>query len=65
MVRQDRHLVAQYLDIIVFATVHDEASILDQVLTVCSIHLRCLMNGDFPRNKNYHCLTWYVRSISS
>jgi hypothetical protein len=59
MVRQEHRLVAQYLDIIISATVHDAALILDQVPIVCSVHLHYLMNGDFPTNKK-NCSALHV-----
>jgi hypothetical protein len=52
MVRQGHHLVAQYLDKAISATVPDVASVLGQVLIVCLVHLRYLMNGDFPKHKS-------------
>ena len=48
MARQDRHQ-AQHPDTTFSATAHDEASVLDQVLIVCSVHLRYLTSGDFPK----------------
>jgi hypothetical protein len=52
MVRQGHHLVAQHLDKVISATVPDVASVLGQVLIVCLVHLRYLMNGDFPKHES-------------